>query len=468
MLAAAYLALLGICEYWVFSGSVRYFWGGDDLFWFSQRFHSLSDFLGSLIRTDAEGWYRPLSNRSLYSLLFPVFGLNQAGYHVIVLLVFFVSSIVVFFFFRQMKATMFGCCAATFFFAIHSANAYTTFDGSYLPELFYATFYVCAFIFYLRSSLPLSLFFFVLSLLSKESAVTLPFLLAFHHLVYSPPQLSASRSAKEESLRIIPYFAVLGVYVLYVPFYLRVASGHYQLDFGISLLKNILRASVWAVNLPIGSYARFRHAGLVDGTFLYFFAILVSAGALWMFAKRKSRRITIFGIGWFLITCAPTLPISFYFRPYYLYLPLAGVSLIVGFTLEEIRQSVFRQWHGVAATLICLLLGADMIAVRREVRNEIQYDPAKGGTSESAYQALVEVKRLHPTIPRGSTIYVFNPEDLKTYWDYGKDALFKEFYNDPSLQVLYYSVGDPMPQRLDGSVIVLTYRNHHLVDQDTH
>src|SRR5207302_2164400 len=69
----------------------------------------------------------------------------------------------------------------TLFFAIHTTNAYVTYDVGFLPELLYTFFYVCATMAFLRyltngnkTAYGWSLGCFVLALLSKESAVTLP------------------------------------------------------------------------------------------------------------------------------------------------------------------------------------------------------------------------------------------------------------------------------------------------------
>ena len=220
MLAAGFLLLLAILEYWVFSGSLDYFWGGFDLFWLGQRFHSAGDFLTALTHADAEGWYRPLSNRLIYSLLYPMFGQDHAGYQSVVLVLFFASSVTAFYFFKEMRLPPFPRYAATLCFALHSVNAYTTFDGSYFPELLYVTFYLCSFIFFLRDSSRLSLLFFVLSLLSKESAITLPFVLLLYCAIYGG-----------RSKRLTPYFVVLLAYAIGAFGVLRVMTGHYLFDF---------------------------------------------------------------------------------------------------------------------------------------------------------------------------------------------------------------------------------------------
>ena len=375
-----------------------------------------------------------------------------------VLFLFFLNSIAALCLFRELKLKTFPACVAVLFFAVHSVNAYTTFDASYSPELLYALFYIGSFVCFLRSRTILSLLCFVFSLMSKEAAVTLPFTLVLYEWIHS------------EHIRwrhLVPYFAVLTAYIAYVAFHLQVVSGHYTLDFGRSLIKNVIRAAAWAMNLPIGSYAQYRQVQFPQAAFLYGFAACIAGTAVFLLVRNKEKRAILFGAGWFLIACTPALPIYFYFRPYYLYLPLLGAAIVVGLAVQEIKESLGR-WNSTLATLaVCALLAGNVLVIRQGARNEIRFDPAKGGTSNAAYQALLEIKRFRPTIPFGATIYIFNPDDMKSYWDYGNDALFKVFYNDPSLRVLYYSMGDRQPERDSAEYLVfLAYRDHHLVEQN--
>src|SRR5258706_12246986 len=74
------LASIGICvvlvtaEYTLFRDNFGQFFGPDAIFYMYLRFHSVGEFLSSLIRLDMAHWYRPLSNRTIPSLFFPLLG----------------------------------------------------------------------------------------------------------------------------------------------------------------------------------------------------------------------------------------------------------------------------------------------------------------------------------------------------------------------------------------------------------
>src|SRR5262249_3260312 len=130
---------------------------------------------------DTGGWYRPLTNRTLQSLLYPVFGLVPGPYRPISFVLFFADTLAVFAIATKLTSDRLAAVIATLLFAIHTVNAYTTYDLSFTPVLVYTFFYigaVTAFFVYLDTGrgrfLTASVLLFVLSLCSKESAVPLP------------------------------------------------------------------------------------------------------------------------------------------------------------------------------------------------------------------------------------------------------------------------------------------------------
>src|SRR5262249_18637352 len=108
------------------------------------------------------------------------------------------------------------------FFAPHLIHAFVTYDVAFTPELMYTLLWVSSAIFYVRylreknrNHLIASSLLFAGSLLSKQAAVGLPFLL-LAILVFVPRR-------EEGSLRsLIPHFAILGVYVVIVVGYVHV------------------------------------------------------------------------------------------------------------------------------------------------------------------------------------------------------------------------------------------------------
>ncbi len=171
VLAGAGLAAL---EYLVFFRPNEYFFEGDTIHWFYLRHRSVREFLASFFELDPVGWYRPLTDRTVQSVFYPFFALEPAGYRAVHYVLFMAAVLAVYQLAWLTAKRRRVAGIAAFFFAVHSVNAFVTFDVLFTPEVVYTFFYVCAAIAFLRGSIKLSVALFVLSLLSKEAAVTLP------------------------------------------------------------------------------------------------------------------------------------------------------------------------------------------------------------------------------------------------------------------------------------------------------
>lgn len=90
------------------------------------------------------GWYRPVSSELFESLLFPFAGLSPIPYRVPVYLVFAAVTCAVFFLTLASTRRRLAAALATFFFAVHSVNAYTTYDLGFMPELLFSFSYIAA------------------------------------------------------------------------------------------------------------------------------------------------------------------------------------------------------------------------------------------------------------------------------------------------------------------------------------
>src|SRR6185369_10726836 len=118
---------------------------------------------------------------------------------------------------------------ATFFFTIHTTNAYTTFDVSFMPELLYTFFYVAAIVAFLKYidggdnvAYWCSITCFVGALLSKEPAVTLPGMLFLTGLLFGRTSQNVRERAVACARSIAPHLLILAVYLIYAFGYLHV------------------------------------------------------------------------------------------------------------------------------------------------------------------------------------------------------------------------------------------------------
>ena len=424
-LTAYFLVLLALVEYWVFSPSFDEFFQGDAQFWLYHRFDGFGDFLQSFYRADDANWYRPLSNRTIPALFFPLFGLDPYGYHWVIFLLFVVTTTAVFFFLRQLTSDRLVAAFGTFFFSIHANNVYVTYDFAYAPELFYTLFYLAAFILYLRWFVSrqsiwyaLSLLSFVFALMSKEAAVTLPVnLVLINYLLLVPGRASYARWSPTEALKpVVPFGAILAAYLAFALLYLRVGAGGYVLAFHSEMVPRLLDSLAWTFNFAGGWSDPWRSLLPVTTSALMLFALGVSAYTLCGFGFGR-RSLVLVGGTWFLVGLLPTLGIVRGFASYYLFLPTVGVALIVGLALSSGYRYLSARNVPAAVLLTILPLLVTAIAVKTHVYDDIRGNVSLGFAGRIAEQTVQTLMEGYPTIEANSTIYFLN-SDLPDLWRY--------------------------------------------------
>jgi len=478
-----FFILLLIIDWSLYFRHAGHFFQGDSVFLLSSRATSIADFFVKFTKRELSGFYRPLSH--VESILYPGFGLHPIAYHVAVYAFFIFDTIAVYMLVRAITRRRLAAALGTLFFSIHTVNAYTTYDVGFTPELLYAFFYIAAVLAYLRyietgakAMQYASLACFVLSLLSKESAVTLPAtLFAFYILVgyrREPVKLRfirAVRSTLPHSLILVAYLAfalgylhVMNIYVaklLYPP--KDAVGGSYNLAFNGTMLRNADVALTWAFNIPRGSWGTWQHLKRVEIAYLKIFRFLVAALSLALLITSERRMVAI-GAVWFAITILPALPLRDHLIPYYLFLPIAGLSLVVGAAFAWIYD-VLRRRQPVAAGAILFMTFAGMVYVTsRSIRGDIRDNGLLGGSADLAFSSLTDLKRLYPAMPAKTTIY-FDDLEEPLSWEHNNGGLIKMAYNEEQITSLYASLGDAAAVSGNNNTIFLGMHGKHLVDE---
>jgi len=472
--------LLAVAEIAIFFRNPRHFFMGDSLFWMQNRYRSFGEFLRGFVTVDPAVWYRPLSQRTVVSALFPLAGFNPVPYRIVGFLLFFSCTVAVFLMVRQVTESSRTAWFAVLLFAPHVINAFVTYDVAYTTELVFALFYVgaaIAFVAYLRSGQSrmknLSALLFVCSLLSKETAAALPAALLVLWL-FLP-----GRSRKSVTC-LFPYFAILGIYLVFAVGYLHVrdirlnqlidSPGHagqpgYQLVMGRNVIGSASVAFSWAFGLPGGDHGQWVPIKPWMLTALRVMRVLVCVGAAFVLFTPR-RNLLFLGIGWFLATVAPTLPLLDHFLPYYIFVPMAGFSLAFGVVLDWAYEkcATFRPALATALTAFVLALFAviNAGAAGRTAANHYLL----GGSATIALNSLNDVRSFYPEIPKGTTMVFFNEERPTIYWDQANGALFAMVFRDPSLEAVYTSGGVTVGvDKLNaGRLLAFHWAGEHLSD----
>src|SRR5437899_12595130 len=85
----------------------------------------------------------------------------------------------------------------------------------------------------------------------------------------------------------------------------------------------------------------------------------------------------------FLITLWPTLPLLNHFLPYYLFLPVAGVSLVIGTVFVWLYDNIRRFQPAAAAATIVVLLGGLLYVCGASIHADIRDHMWLGGSPGS-------------------------------------------------------------------------------------
>ena len=226
---AGFFIFLFIVEWFLYFRSAGHYFQADTVFLLYHRARSVSEFLREFTQLQLSGWYRPLSHQTFEFILYPFFGLKPVGYRIPVYAIFIANTAVVYALAVALIRRHLAAAIGTFFFAIHTTNAFTTYDLGFMPELLYTFLYVCAVLTYIlfvqrgsKSAYALSIACFAGSLLSKEAAVTLPLVLCLTHLLVTPAFGSMQVRLYGAFRSTFIYTAVAAAYLVFVLGYLHV------------------------------------------------------------------------------------------------------------------------------------------------------------------------------------------------------------------------------------------------------
>ncbi|MFB3904619.1 MAG: hypothetical protein ACE15E_14310 [Acidobacteriota bacterium] len=459
------LVLIVLVIFSFFSWNLAEFFSPDGVYYFGRRLVSFSDIWSAFGNLDNRGQYRPLGLVLFSFVLYPLFGLNATGYHVIPLLFHVSNVLLVYRIARRLRADLMVALGAAFFFALHRCNFFVTFGVTFLPDFLGCFFFLAAFLAYLKSRGPgghiLALFLWILALGNKETAVVFPALLLCYEGFLADRPAEDSHWSKVLK-RVLPFAAVSLVFVGFM-FYLRAGnlypgdtSHPYRMSWSVSSLLPKIKYLWWAVNLPDGSGlgnalmpALIKSASLPKLTVPYPFLTLVSAGLMLPFAVgftgfvifrlAKRDRLVIFGLAAFLLTLAPVLPLAGRVMHHNLYFSLLGLSLVVGQFSRTILDACFK-------VLLPVLAFGFMFSTVVGVTNERHTSwPVKSArVSKQLLERFQEAAARHGVCQSGRVLIGRTGEpDFVWYSDGGN--LFRVFGPCPDIEVYFEDLGQTPP-----------------------
>lgn len=191
------------------------------------RFNSFRDFLGLFIRpmTQEFAWYRPLAEFS-YGLDYAIWGLNPFGFQLTQLLLHIFVSAFIFFFVRFMlNGQHVIAWLSALIFAVHPIHVEVIPVTARRNDMIITMFLLSSLILFIKyfssgfqkkGYLIFSLFFYAISLLTKEIGVILPVLIFFYVIIFSWSYKKSLVNVLADAVkRCIPYAVMTAIYLIW-------------------------------------------------------------------------------------------------------------------------------------------------------------------------------------------------------------------------------------------------------------
>lgn len=356
-----------IIVYW---SSLFTFFTNDDFFHLKiANVNNVSDFFNFfnlLSSPEGSGFYRPLTTQVFYFIERSVFGLNPLFFHVSSFVALFAGIYLLYQLVLEIsnnKNTAFVSSFLYAFSAIHFGHLYFLGTFQELGLFFFFMYSVLSFSRYLKfkkmKDYVLAFSFFILALMSKETAVVLPgvLLLVWGYLKAFDKRII---SFKKFFVLLVPFIITLGIYLyLHVYFYGMASGDSYFTDFSIKkTLNSLMWYLLWSLGIP-EMFVDFVGPGLqVNPNLITFwgketYMILGLFGTLMVslicafvsmlrsVSFEKVTHLSLFSFTFFVITLLPVLFFPFHKFSYNLTLPSFGLFFFIATLLTNGKVSKY-------------------------------------------------------------------------------------------------------------------------------
>ncbi len=404
-----------------------------------------------------EASYRPVATLSYY-LIYSIGELNATYYHLFSVLLHALNVILVYLLANVIIKNRHSALIAGLLFACHPALTEAVDAISYNEDLLAAAFFFLAFICYagintgkVKSCIKvyvLSLFSFLLALLSKEMAITLPAVIFLYDLAIRD---AGGRSFSLKSIlhtikdRIYFYsgYVAVGLFYLYLRFVAFYHPGESIKPFYGSLIERIIylpahifsfiKLAVFPADLN-ADYVFSYPDGLFETNYLIGFVVVsgLVAGSFFIYKKSK---VIFFGLWWFLISLSPVYNLIPLFNPFadrYLYIPLVGFCVVVAVVLNDFLQSRWfrpRASSMITSMLVIIIVGlysTATIARNRDWKDgltlwskTVKSSPNSSVAHGSLGRAYQELGRTDEAVEEYKKAIAIYPDDYKAHYNLG-------------------------------------------------
>lgn len=326
----------------------------DDYFFLKVgRANSIGDFLHFFYPVK-DYFYRPIPTETFYFLIH-IFRENTVIAHTMMFILYFVGLVFLYKIILKILHERGLARLFIFLYAIHFTHVFQLYEIATAIEIFLFTFLVISFYYYLNRKIALSVVFFVLALLSKETAILFPLFLLLYYVF----------KGKKEGFRLRDIFWYVATSVLFGLIYRFGVSEvvrnepTYRIQKNPRLMvNNLMWYSFWSLGIPNffpDYFASIFSPPIADfwkqlknQTFIYwawsygaYFVLFIPTaivGFVLALKKKNGWAILLFSAISFLLFISPTLPILHKWMVR-LTLPLIFVVLIQSYLLWLVYAS---------------------------------------------------------------------------------------------------------------------------------
>lgn len=425
--------------------SIGNFFSGDDWFHLQiTQIHSFSEFLNFFSFThtaQSAAFYRPLPTQVFFFIFQQFFGLTSWPYHVFVLVCFAYSLYLVYLFAKTRLKSERSSLIAMGIYGLSVSNFTRLYFLSAFQEIALVIFTLLCLLSFPKSK-SRTIIFFVLALLSKETAVVIPFLLVLFHY-------------KTIKKYIYFYSLITAILLVYVFFRFSVFGGPagdtYLWNFSpFKAVNTLFWYVLWSLGAPeflvdyVGSGLKLIPRFFTD--FYFWWKIIIptlitTIISLCILVFRKYKQVNLSVLQYllfFFITLLPVLFLPSHKFALELGLPLVGFSLVISW-LTSARADKFAIVF--LSLYVFLNLSSNLITFPRH------YSVGRGEVSRNVFYYF---SSLHPVYPAGKYFEFIN--DSSGYfgkeWGQSKQVsqslsgsdFFKVFYKNPNIKVYYQDI----------------------------
>ena len=328
-------------------------------------------------------FYRPLRTL-VYAVMHRIFGLQAWPYHLLCVVLHMLNVVLVFNLFRRLSGRPGAATAVAVLFGVHPLMTEAVSSITGLADVMFALFYFSAFFMYLRVQEGTRKIFpicglvvcYLLSLLSKESALSLPLLLVASDMTRS----TGLRSNESRGACLGCVALLLGLSLGFVALRSSLLGGIGQNASyaGVTFLNTMLMQATVVMRylglilMPLGQSIR-HDVPVPESMFdpAVVMSVLAIVGLLTAMAISTRRRPhATFGIAWFFITLLPVMNIipikGDMMGERFCYLPILGIFYLLA---SLVPKSWTKMGSPRAVCLVfavlCLVLGSTTISRNR-------------------------------------------------------------------------------------------------------